>query len=133
MQAVVAVTGNTIKDVDFSSPFDNSYSLGKPLLVEYDNTTSVQAAGVNESYDLQAVFTGYGIMLNNTKYTDSGISNIDYRSDGSVYQNGTISMTTDSGEKAMMVFESLGQRDIVSRTIYDHVLSFSPPIPLQEI
>ena len=83
------------------TPFDNTYSLGKPLLVEYDNTTSVQAAGVNESYDLQAVFTGYGIMLNNTKYTDSGISNIDYRSDGSVYQNGTISMTTDSREKAI--------------------------------
>jgi hypothetical protein len=34
MQAVVAVSANTIKDVDFSSPFDNTYSLEKPLLVE---------------------------------------------------------------------------------------------------
>ncbi len=92
-------------------------------MVEYDNTTSIQA-GVNQSYDLQASFSGYGIMLNDTKYTDNGISNIDYRIDGSVYQNGTISMITDSGEKATMVFESLGRRDIVSRTIYDHGVMF---------
>jgi hypothetical protein len=124
MQAVAAVTANTIKDVDFNSPFDNTYSLGKPLLVEYDNTTSVQAAGANESYDLQAAFSGYGILLNDTKYRDNGISNIDYRSDGSVYQNGTILITTDSGEKATMVFESLGQRDVTSRTIYDHGVIF---------
>jgi hypothetical protein len=30
---------NTIRDVDFNSPFDNTYDLGKPFLVEYDNTT----------------------------------------------------------------------------------------------
>lgn len=32
---------NTIRDVDFNSPFDDTYDLGKPFLVEYDNTTSV--------------------------------------------------------------------------------------------
>ena len=70
--------GNTIKDLDFHSPFDNTYDLGKPFLVEYDNTTRVQAGGANKSYDLQAVFSGYGI-LNGTSYTDVGVSSIDYR------------------------------------------------------
>jgi hypothetical protein len=30
---------NTIRDVDFNSPLNNTYDLGKPLLVEYHNTT----------------------------------------------------------------------------------------------
>jgi hypothetical protein len=121
VQAVAAA--NTIKDVDFSSPFDNTYDLGKPFLVEYDNTTNIQAAGANKTYDLHAVFSGYGI-LNGTKYTDIGVSSIDYRSDGSVYQNGKIAMTTGAGEKATMIFESLGERDVTSRIVYDYGIIF---------
>jgi hypothetical protein len=120
----VAATGNTIKDLDFHSPFDNTYDLGKPFLVEYDNTTSVQAGGANKSYDLQAVFSGYGI-LNGTSYTDVGVSSIDYRTDGSVvYQNGSIALTTEAGEKATLIFESLGKRDIPTRIVYDHGIIF---------
>ena len=67
---------------------------------------------------MHAVFSGYGI-LNGTKYTDIGVSSIDCRSDGSVYQNGKISMTTEAGEKATMIFESLGERDVTSCIVYD--------------
>ena len=99
MQAV-ASAANTIRDVDFNSPFDNNtYDLGKPFLVEYDNTTNLLPPR-NPNYVFEAVFSGYGI-LNGTRYTDSGISSIDYRVNGSVvYQNGTIAMTTEAGEKS---------------------------------
>ena len=123
MQAV-ASAANTIRDVNFNSPFDNNtYDLGKPFLVEYDNTTTLLPPR-NPNYVFEAVFSGYGI-LNGTRYTDSGISSIDYRVNGSVvYQNGTIAMTTEAGEKATMNFESLGQRNITTGIVFDHGIIF---------
>ena len=32
-----------MEEINFSSPFSNSFSLGTPFLVEYDNTTSLKA------------------------------------------------------------------------------------------
>jgi hypothetical protein len=40
-EAVVADIADTITDVDFNSPLDNNntYNLGTPFLIEYDNNT----------------------------------------------------------------------------------------------
>jgi hypothetical protein len=124
MQAV-ATSANTIRDVDFNSPFDNTYDLGNPFLVEYDNTTSLQPPR-SANYDFEAVFSGYGIINGSTRYTDTGISSYDIRGNGSsvVYQNGTIAMTTEAGEKATMIFESLGQRNTTSGIVLDHGVIF---------
>src|ERR671920_1580990 len=123
MQAV-ASAANTIRDIDFNSPFDNNtYDLGKPFLVEYDNTTSLLPPR-NPNYVFEAAFSGYGV-INDTRYTDTGVSSIDYRDNGTVvYQNGTIAMTTETGEKATMIFESLGQRNTTTGIVYDHGIIF---------
>jgi plastocyanin len=119
----VATAANTIRDVDFNSPFDNTFNLGDPFLVEYDNTTSLQPPP-NPNYDFNAVFSGYGI-INGTRYTDTGVSSYDIRDNGTVvYQNGTIAITTEAGEKAMMIFESLGQRDPTTTIVFDHGVMF---------
>src|SRR5215218_2696713 len=119
----VATAANTIRDVDFNSPFDNTLNLGNPFLVEYDNTTSLQPPP-NPNYDFNAVFSGYGI-INGTRYTDTGVSSYDIRDNGTVvYQNGTIAITTEAGEKAMMIFESLGQRDPITTIVFDHGAMF---------
>src|SRR5215203_2117370 len=119
----VATAANTIRDVDFNSPFDNTLNLGSPFLVEYDNTTSLQPPP-NPNYDFNAVFSGYGI-INGTRYTDTGVSSYDIRDNGTVvYQNGTIAITTEAGEKAMMIFESLGQRDPTTTIVFDHGAMF---------
>src|SRR5215211_3494455 len=130
MQATVATEANTIRGVvvDFNSPFDNTFNLGKPFLVEYDNTTSLQPPP-NSNYDFNAVFSGYGIIngtsFNGTRYTDTGVSSYDIRDNGTVvYQNGTIAITTEAGEKAMMIFESLGQRDPTTTIVFDHGVMF---------
>jgi hypothetical protein len=34
---------SNIEEMNFSSPFNNSFSLGTPFLVEYDDTTSLKA------------------------------------------------------------------------------------------
>ena len=45
--------------------------------------------------------------------------------DGSVvYQNGSIALTTEAGEKATLIYESLGKRDIPTRIVYDHGIIF---------
>lgn len=119
----IATAANTIRDVDFNSPFDNTLNLGSPFLVEYDNTTSLQPPP-NPNYDFNAVFSGYGI-INGTRYTDTGVSSYDIRDNGTVvYQNGTIAITTEAGEKAMMIFESLGQRDPATTIVFDHGIMF---------
>jgi hypothetical protein len=120
MEGGFATAANTIRDIDFSSPFDNSsYDLGNPFLVEYDNTTSVVSPR-NPNYIFEAIFSGNGT-INGTRYTDIGVSSIDYLVNGTVvYQNGTIGMTTETGEKATMIFESLGQRNTTTGMVYDH-------------
>ena len=119
----VATAVNTIRDIDFNSPFDNTYDLGNPFLVEYDNTTSLQPPP-NPNYDFNAVFSGYGI-INGTRYTDTGVSSYDIRDNGTlVYQNGTIAITTEAGEKGMLIFESLGQRNPTTTIVFDNGVMF---------
>jgi plastocyanin len=118
-----ATAANTIIDIDFNSPFNNTYDLGNPFLVEYDNTTSLQPPP-NRNYDFNAVFSGYGI-INGTSYTDTGVSSYDIRDNGTlVYQNGTIDITTEEGEKGTMTFESLGHRDPATTIVFDHGAMF---------
>jgi hypothetical protein len=114
--------GNTINDIDFSSPLDNSYNLGKPFLVQYDNTTSLEAAD-DKSYDLKVTFAGFGT-INGTKYMDKGVANMDIRNNGIVYQTGTVNMTTESEEKTTMTFESIGQRNITTGILLDNGVLF---------
>jgi hypothetical protein len=114
--------GNTINDIDFSSPLDNSYNLGKPLLVQYDNTTSLESAD-DKSYDLKVTFAGFGT-INGTKYMDKGVANMDIRNNGIVYQTGIVNMTTESEEKATMTFESIGQRNITTGILLDNGVLF---------
>jgi hypothetical protein len=114
--------GNTINDIDFSSPLDNSYNLGKPFLVQYDNTTSLESAD-DKSYDLKVTFAGFGT-INGTKYMDKGVANMDIRNNGIVYQTGTVNMTTESEEKATMTFESIGQRNITTGILLDNGVLF---------
>ncbi|MDQ3853953.1 MAG: hypothetical protein M3299_14095 [Thermoproteota archaeon] len=124
MQGGVVDAANTIRDVNFNSPLNNTYDLGNPYLVEYDNTTSLQASP-NPNYDLQAIFSGNGT-INGTRYTDSGVSSLDSRGiNGTiVYQNGTIAITTEAGEKATAIFQSVGQRDVKNGIILDHGFMF---------
>jgi hypothetical protein len=113
---------NTVNDIDFSSPLNNTYNLGKPFLVQYDNTTNLEAAD-DKSYDLKVTFAGFGT-INGIKYMDDGVANMDIRNNGIVYQNGIVNMTTESEEKATMTFESIGQRNITTGILIDNGVLF---------
>jgi hypothetical protein len=114
--------GNTVNDIDFRSLLNNSYNLGKPFLVQYDDTTNLEAAD-DKSYDLKITFAGFGT-VNGIKYIDDGVANMDIRNNGIVYQNGIVNMTTESEEKATMTFESIGQRNNTTGILLDNGVLF---------
>src|SRR3712207_6624736 len=60
IDVALAASGNTIKDVNFGSPFNNTFNLGIPSLVEYDNTTSLKGVGINNAQSITATFAGFG-------------------------------------------------------------------------
>jgi hypothetical protein len=100
---------NSMEEINFSSPFSNSFSLGTPFLVEYDNTTSLKAkknAGP-QSFDL--TFEGYGT-VNGLRYKDNGTGIfLTNPVDGSVYQKGVIELKTDS-DTIETTYESISRK-----------------------
>lgn len=100
---------NSMEEINFSSPFSNSFSLGTPFLVEYDNTTSLKAiknAGP-KSFDL--TFEGYGT-VNGLRYKDNGTGiYLTNPVDGSVYQKGVIQLRTDS-DAIETTYESISRK-----------------------
>jgi hypothetical protein len=100
---------NSMEEINFSSPFSNSFSLGTPFLVEYDNTTSLKAkknAGP-QSFDL--TFEAYGT-VNGLRYKDNGTGIfLTNPVDGSVYQKGVIELETDS-DAIETTYESISRK-----------------------
>ena len=87
---------NSVEQINFSSPFSNSFSLGTPFLVEYDNTTSLKAIKNADTKSFDLTFEGYGT-VNGLRYKDNGTGiYLTNPVDGSVYQKGVIELKTDS-------------------------------------
>ena len=101
---------NTVSDVNFSYPLNNTFNLGTPFLVQYDNTTSVKPIGQATLDNFIITFTGHGIINGTMKYNDNGtgifITNPD---DGTVYQKGIIEVRTENGSDTIKTtYESFG-------------------------
>jgi hypothetical protein len=101
---------NTVSDVNFSYPLNNTFNLGTPFLVQYDNTTSVKPIGQATLDNFIITFTGHGIINGTMKYDDNGtgvfITNPD---DGTVYQKGIIEVRTENGSDTIKTtYESFG-------------------------
>jgi hypothetical protein len=62
---------NSVEEIIFSSPLNNSYSLGTPFLIEYDNTTSLKPIKNASPLSFDLTFEGYGT-VNGIKYKDNG-------------------------------------------------------------
>jgi hypothetical protein len=100
---------NSMKEINFSSPFSNSFSLGTPFLVEYDNTTSLKAMKNVGPKNFDVTFEGYGI-VNGLRYKDNGTGiYLTNPVDGSVYQKGVIELKTDS-DTIETTYESISRK-----------------------
>ena len=100
---------NSMKEINFSSPFSNSFSLGTPFLVEYDNTTSLKAIKNTGPKNFDVTFEGYGT-VNGLRYRDNGTGiYLTNPVDGSVYQKGVIELKTDS-DTIETTYESISRK-----------------------
>ena len=92
----------TIFDVDFDSPQDNTFNLGTPFLVQYDNTTSLKPIGEVGLGNFELTFAGYGIINGTVRYNDNGTGiYITNPNDGTVYQKGIIEIRTEDGSDSI--------------------------------
>lgn len=100
---------NSFEEINFSSPFSNSFSLGTPFLVEYDNTTSLKPIKNASPMSFDLTFEGYGT-VNGIRYKDNGTGIfITNTGDGSVYQKGVIELKTDS-DAIETTYESISRK-----------------------
>ena len=100
----------TIPDVNFSNPLNSTINLGTPFLVQYDNTTSVNAIGDATLDNFIITFAGHGILDGTIMYIDNGTGIfITNPADGTVYQKGVIELRTENGNDSIKTtYESLG-------------------------
>jgi hypothetical protein len=100
----------TIPDFNFSYLLNSTISLGTPFLVQYDNTTSVNAIGNATLDNFIVTFAGQGILNGTIKYNDNGTGLfITNPADGTVYQNGVIELRLEDGNDSIKTtYESLG-------------------------
>ena len=96
--------------VNFSFPLNSIINLGTPFLVQYDNTTSVNAIGSATLDNFIITFAGHGILNGTMKYNDNGTGFfITNPADGTVYQKGVIELRTENGNESIKTtYESLG-------------------------
>jgi hypothetical protein len=100
---------NSIEEINFSSPLNNSYSSGTPFLVEYDNTTSLKPIKNASPMSFDLTFEGYGT-VNGIKYNDNGTGIfLTNPADGSVYQKGIIELRTNS-DAIETTYESISRK-----------------------
>jgi hypothetical protein len=109
---------NTIEDINFSSPFNNTFDLGTPFLVEYDNTTGLIPLGIRTANitteDFEVEFSGFGVInyaSDTIRYNSNGSGIYITNPDGTVYQKGIIELRTEDGnDTAKAEYESIGDQ-----------------------
>ena len=100
---------NNMEEINFSSPFSNSFNLGAPFLVEYDNTISLKAIKNASPKSFDLTFEGHGT-INGLRYKDNGTGiYLTNPVDGSVYQKGAIELKTDS-DAIETTYESISRK-----------------------
>jgi hypothetical protein len=89
-------------------PTNTNITLGNPIFIEHDKTTSRQGAIINGSQGFKASFAGSG-MIKGINFTDTGTALIVLRPNGYSDILGKAVITTiDGTEKGSYTFKSIG-------------------------
>jgi hypothetical protein len=123
---------NSIGDINFDSPFNNTFDLGSPFLVEYDNTTGLKPTGIRTaniaSEDFEVTFSGFGVInhANDTiRYHSNGSGIYITNPDGTVYQKGIIELRTKGNNTAKAEYESIGYQAAEERVLDNGIIFFN--------
>jgi hypothetical protein len=123
---------SSIEDINFDSPFNNTFDLGSPFLVEYDNTTGLEPTGIRTtniaSEDFEVRFSGFGVInhANDTiRYNSNGSGIYITNPDGTVYQKGIIILRTEGNDTAKAEYESIGDQAAEERVLDNGIMFFN--------
>jgi hypothetical protein len=94
----------------FSNARLRYHNMTTPFLVQYDNTTIVNAIGSATLDNFVVTFAGRGILNGTIKYNDNGTGIfITNPADGTVYQKGVIELRIENGNESIKsTYVSLG-------------------------
>ena len=107
---------NTIEDINFDAPLNNTFNLDAPFLVDHSTTTGLKPIGIRTTdiatEDFEVTFSGFGT-INYDNKTINHISNSSgiyiTNPDGTVYQKGIMGLRTEEGnDTAKAEYESIG-------------------------
>src|ERR671919_402777 len=122
---------NSIEDINFDFPLNNTFNLGTPFLVDFSTTTGLKPIGIRTpdiaTEDFNITFSGSGI-INYANKTVEHISNSSgiyiTNPDGTVFQKGIMELRTEEGnDTTKAMYESIGyQAD--EETVLDNGVIF---------
>jgi hypothetical protein len=128
---------NTIEDINFDSPLNNTFYLDAPFLVDQSTTTGLKPIGIRTTdiatEDFEVTFSGFGVINydNKTiKHTSNSSGIYVTNPDGTVYQKGIMELRAEEGNDiAKAEYHSIGYQadeDIVSDSGVIFFNSFTP-------
>lgn len=132
---------NTIEDINFDAPLNNTFYLDAPFLVDHSTTTGLKPIGIRTTdiatEDFEVTFSGYGT-INYDNKTINHISNSSgiyvTNPDGTVYQKGIMELRTEGGnDTANAEYESIGYQADEDIVLDNGVIFFNSSSPDGEL
>lgn len=128
---------NTIEDINFDSPLNNTFDLDAPFLVDQSTTTGLKPIGIRTTdiatEDFEVTFSGFGVINydNKTiKHTSNSSGIYVTNPDGTVYQKEIMELRAEEGnDTAKADYQSIGYQadeDIVLDSGVIFFNSFTP-------
>jgi hypothetical protein len=105
-----------IEDINFDLPFNNTFELGTPFLVDSSTTTGLEPLGIRTpdiaTEDFKVTFSGSGVINyanDSIRHTSNSSGIYITNPDGTVYQKGIMELRAVGGnDTAKAEYESIG-------------------------
>jgi hypothetical protein len=136
-----SIAENTVEDINFNSPLNNTFGIGSPFLIDYSTTTGLKPLGIRtidiSTEDFEVTFSGFGTINygNKTiKHTSSSSGIYITNPDGTVYQKGIMKLKAEeSNDTAKAEYESVGYQADEETVLDSGVIFFNSSTPDGEL
>jgi hypothetical protein len=132
---------NTVKDLNFDFPLNNTFFLDAPFLVDYSTTTGLKPMGIRTTdiatEDFEVTFSGFGTINHNNKtikHTSNSSGIYVTNPDGTVYQKGIMEIKAEEGNyTAKAEYESIGYQAGEDTILDSGIIFFNSSTPDGEL
>jgi hypothetical protein len=136
-----SIAENTVEDINFDFPVNNTFDIGAPFLIDYSTTTGLKPMGIRtidiSTEDFEVTFSGFGTINygNKTiKHTSNSSGIYITNPDGTVYQKGIMELKAEEGnDTAIAEYESIGYQADEETVLDSGVIFFNSSTPDGEL